>query len=95
MKERVKVIFPDWRGGPLVLVSQDVGPNLPIRNYPAGHYVQVISGILEQSHEARVLLIGVPENTPVCEKICCRGSLADPIDHTLGGLRNRAVPFRQ
>lgn len=69
MKERVKVIFPDWRGGPLVLVSPDVGPNLPIRNYPANHYVQVISGILEQSHEARVLLIGVPENTPVCEKI--------------------------
>jgi len=69
MKERVKMIFPDWRGGHLVLVNPDVGPNLPIRNYPVGHYVQVISGILEQSREARVLLIGVPENTPVCEKI--------------------------
>lgn len=69
MKERVKVIFPDWRGDPLVLVNPDVGPNLPIRNYPVGHYVQVISGILERAHDTRVLLIGVPENTPVCEKI--------------------------
>ena len=69
MKERVKVIFPDWREGPLVLVNPDVGPNLPIRNYPVGHYVQVISGILERSAEARVLLIGMPENTAVSEKI--------------------------
>jgi ADP-heptose:LPS heptosyltransferase len=69
MKERVKVIFPDWREGPLVLVNPDVGPNLPIRNYPVGHYVQVIRGILERWAEARVLLIGMPENTEVSDKI--------------------------
>jgi ADP-heptose:LPS heptosyltransferase len=69
VKERVRVIFPDWREDPLVLVNPDVGPNLPIRNYPAGHYAKVISGILGRSAETRVLLIGVPENAAVCEKI--------------------------
>jgi len=68
-KQRVKATFPDWSDGPLVLVNADVGPNLPIRNYPVGHYVQVISGILERSAEARVLLIGTLENTEVSEKI--------------------------
>ena len=69
VKERVKVIFPDWCGGRLVLVNPDVGPNLPIRNYPIGHYVQVITGILERSAEACILLIGMPENTAVSETI--------------------------
>lgn len=69
MKTRVREAFPDWQENPLVLVNPDVGPNLSIRNYPVGHYVQVVSGILERSPEIRVLLIGVPENRGICEKI--------------------------
>lgn len=69
MKARVREVFPDWEETPLVLVNPDVGPNLPIRNYPAGHYAKVVSGILARVPEVRVLLIGVPENGAVCEKI--------------------------
>jgi ADP-heptose:LPS heptosyltransferase len=69
IRERVRATFPDWSGGPLVLVNPDVGPNLAIRNYPVGHYVEVTSGILERSADARVLLIGVLGNAAVCEKI--------------------------
>ena len=46
-----------------------MGPNLPIRNYPIRHYVQVVTGILERSAEAYILLIGMPENTAVSETI--------------------------
>jgi ADP-heptose:LPS heptosyltransferase len=69
MKAHVREVFPDWQETPLVLVNPDVGPNLSIRNYPIGHYIQVVSGILERSPEVRVLLIGVPENGATCEKI--------------------------
>lgn len=69
MKAHVREVFPDWQENPLVLVNPDVGPNLSIRNYPIGHYIQVVSGILERSPEVRVLLIGVPENGATCEKI--------------------------
>jgi ADP-heptose:LPS heptosyltransferase len=69
MQARVREVFPDWRETPLVLVNPDVGPNLSIRNYPVGHYVQVVSGILERSPEVRVLLIGVPENGAAIGKI--------------------------
>ena len=69
MKVRLREVFPDWRETPLVLVNPDVGSNLAIRNYPVGHYVQVVKGILERLSEARVLLIGVSENGATCEKI--------------------------
>lgn len=69
MKAHVREVFPDWQETPLVLVNPDVGPNLSIRNYPIGHYIQVVSGILERFPEVRVLLIGVPENGATCEKI--------------------------
>ena len=69
MKARVRELFPHWQETPLVLVNPDVGPNLSIRNYPIGHYVQVVSGFLERSPEVCVLLIGVPENGATCEKI--------------------------
>jgi len=93
MKERVKVIFPDWREGPLVLVNPDVGPNLPIRNYPIGHYVQVISGILERSAEARVLLIGMPENAAVSEKIVA-AVRSDPVNTAADTRRAFQIRFR-
>jgi ADP-heptose:LPS heptosyltransferase len=76
MKERVGAILPDWKGEKLVLVNPDVGPNLAIRNYPVSHYAQVISGILERATDARVLLIGVPENTVICEKLAA--TVGDP-----------------
>ena len=69
MKAQVREVFPDWQETPLVLVNPDVGPNLAIRNYPTGHYVQVVRGILERSSDICVLLIGVPENGAICEKI--------------------------
>jgi ADP-heptose:LPS heptosyltransferase len=69
MQARVREVFPDWRDAPLVLVNPDVGPNLSIRNYPVGHYVQVVSGIIERSPEIHVLVIGVPENGATIEKI--------------------------
>jgi len=69
IEEKVRVVLPDRGDGHLVLVNPDVGPNLSIRNYPADHYVQVINGILERSATACVLLIGVPENAAICEKI--------------------------
>jgi ADP-heptose:LPS heptosyltransferase len=69
IEERVRTVLPEWGDGPLVLVNPDVGPNLSIRNYPADHYVQVINGLLERSATACVLMIGVPENAAICEKI--------------------------
>jgi ADP-heptose:LPS heptosyltransferase len=69
MQSRVREVFPDWQEAPLVLVNPDVGPNLSIRNYPVGHYVQVVSGMLDRSPEIRVLLIGVPENGATIEQI--------------------------
>src|SRR6185503_1720533 len=69
MKERVQAVLPGWREGPLVLVNPDVGPNLAIRNYPPEHFVQVINGILVRSSTTFVLLIGVPENAAICDKI--------------------------
>ena len=69
MKERVEAIFPGSLAAPLVLVNPDVGPNLAIRNYPAAHYVEVIHGILAQTPDARVLLIGTNANGAVCESI--------------------------
>jgi ADP-heptose:LPS heptosyltransferase len=69
MKAGVSEVFSDWQVGPLVLVNPDVGPNLSIRNYPIGHYVRVVSGMIARSPEIRVLLIGVPENAATCEAI--------------------------
>lgn len=57
---------------PYILIAPDVGPNLPVRNYPLGRVQIVIRKILEEFPDHQVGLIGTKENRGPCEELQVR-----------------------
>ena len=61
--------IPGFLSSPYMLVAPDVGPNLPVRNYPLDRLQIVIQKILEEFPDHQVGLIGTKENRGPCEAL--------------------------
>ena len=61
--------IPGFLSSPYVLVAPDVGPNLPVRNYPLDRLQTVIRRISKDFPDHRVGLIGTRENRAACEDL--------------------------
>lgn len=61
--------IPGFFSSPYILVAPDVGPNLPVRNYPLDRLQIVIRKLLEDFPDHQVGLIGTKENRGPCESL--------------------------
>lgn len=66
--EKLKECYP-YTNNDLYVISPDVGPVLPVRNYPKDYLVTVITELLNQNKKALAVLIGLEENLPICTYI--------------------------
>jgi len=64
--------IPGLLSSPYILIAPDVGPNLPVRNYPLDRLQIVIRKILEKFPDHQVGLIGTKENRGPCEELQVR-----------------------
>jgi len=64
--------IPGFFSSPYLLVAPDVGPNLPVRNYPLDRLQTVIRGLLKEFPDHQVGLIGTKENRGPCEELKSR-----------------------
>lgn len=64
--------IPGFLSSPYFLVAPDVGPNLPVRNYPLDRLQIVVRKLLENFPDHRVGLIGTRENRGPCEQLQSR-----------------------
>lgn len=69
VKAEIKSLYSDYNEQDIILVCPDVGKVLPVRNYPAENYVEVINNLLTHFPNYLVLLIGVKENDKICSFI--------------------------
>jgi ADP-heptose:LPS heptosyltransferase len=57
------------KGRPLIIVAPTVGNMLPMRDYPAEHYTDVIRMLLKKYPQHQFLLVGMREHMPVARFI--------------------------
>ena len=65
--QRILKIRPQFDSTKLVVIAPDVGGNLVVRNYP--HYAEVIRGLIRLCPDHSILLVGTPENQPICQRL--------------------------
>jgi ADP-heptose:LPS heptosyltransferase len=69
VKAQISALYPDYSDEHIILICPDVGPILPVRNYPADYFVDVINRLLARYPDYLVLLTGVEENDRICSYI--------------------------
>lgn len=58
----------------ILVVSHDVGPNLPIRNFPPERFVEVIKQVLQKNNDLSVVLVGTQKEARSARWICMQVS---------------------
>lgn len=88
--EKLAALFPGLNAGdPLLVVSQDVGPNLSMRNYPVSSFAVCLNTLLKKNPLLKIVLVGTSADEksaseildlvkdPRCRSLCGKTSFAE------------------